>query len=149
MGGARSLGSVLWVSAGAYRVNYPTPVFIEAKTPASLSLVVLQGWRCSDGRVLRFWAPSTGPHDYRASATEVASREQPFKHVPVSAAALAAAGKLTYAVRPRALHHGVPCGQATPCLDGGYLLFSSPGKWVVQGEFGSKVVGTAVFDLPG
>ena len=152
LGGARSLGNVLWISAGVYRVSYPTPVWMEAKTPVLMSRVVLRGWRCSDARLVRIWAPvlpRTSDHYAPGSPGGLAGR-QPFKHVPVSTAALASTGKLTDTVCPGALISGIqPLHAKGGCTAGGYFMFSSPGKWVVQAQHGSRVVGAAVFDLHG
>lgn len=66
-------------------------------------------------------------------------------------------GSLTATLQPYALSQGLPCGTqpptvgrpraVTPCATDGAFMFSSPGKWVVQAQNGSSVVGTAVFDL--
>ena len=151
LGGARSLGHVLWISAGIYRADYPTPVWIEAKLPALMSRVVLRGWRCSDARLLRIWAPAlprTSDHVGTLSPSELAGR-QPFKHLPVSTAALASTGRLTETVCPRALNLGRQPLHKEGCTAGGYFMFSSSGKWVIQATHGSRIVGTVVFDLHG
>ena len=105
-------------------------------------------WRCSDGRLLHFWFPPTGPSDFSDSAEAEASRAQ---HQAARAAARLerGGGSLTATLRPRALSRGLLCGGATPCAEEGSFMFSSPGKWVVQAQQGRRVVGTAVFDFHG
>jgi hypothetical protein len=147
---ARAVGHVLWISAPYYGAGFPTNSFLGANKSAGLSRVVLRGWRCSDGRLLRFWFLTHEKRDFTGGPAQVARREEPFAHVPVSSVALASTGTFTLTVRLRALLDGVACGSAgANCFLGGYLMFSSPGKWVVQAQHGSKIVGTAVFNLRG
>jgi len=147
---ARAVGHVLWISAPLYGNGYPTGSVIGANKSAGLSRVVLRGWRCSDGRLLRFWFYL---HKTTEFSPEEAAREEPFPnhHGPVSAAALASTGTFTVTVRLRSLLDGSFCGgrytHPANCVMQGVLMFSSPGKWVVQAQTGSKIVGTAVFDL--
>jgi hypothetical protein len=145
---ARALGRVLWLSTVFYGSKAPTQVWINAWPSTTVPRVVLRGWRCSDGRLLHFWFAPPGPGDYSESAEAVASQAQ--RQAARAAARLErGGGNVTATLRPRALGQGLPCGGATPCALDGAFMFSSPGKWVVQGQQGSKVVGTAVFDLRG
>lgn len=153
---ARAVGDVLWISAPYYGNGYPTGSVIGANRSTSLSRVVLRGWRCSDGRLLRFWFYFYKNRPPEFSSPEQATRqEEPFAnhHGPVSSAALASTGTFTVTTRLRSLLDGSLCGgrytHPANCVMQGYLMFSSPGKWVVQAQHGSKVVGTAVFDAPG
>ena len=142
---ARALGHVLWLSAVFYGASSPTQVWIEAQQSTTVPRVVLRGWRCSDGRLLHFWFQPPGPGDYSGSAEAVASQAQ--QQAARAAARLErGGGSLTATLRPRDLSQGLPCG-ATPCATDGAFMFSSPGKWVVQAQYGRKVVGTAVLDL--
>ena len=142
---ARALGHVLWLSTVFYGASAPTQVWIEAQQSTTVPRVVLRGWRCSDGRLLHFWFQPPGPGDYSGSAEAVAS--QAMQQAARAAARLErGGGSLTATLRPRDLSQGFPCG-ATPCATDGAFMFSSPGKWVVQAQQGSNVVGTAVFDL--
>jgi hypothetical protein len=156
LGGARALGRVLWLSPVFLATDVPTQVWIEARTSTTLPRVVLRGWRCSDGRLLHFWFAPPGPGDYSGSAEAVAS--QAYQQAARAAARLdRGGGSLTANLRPADLAQGLPCGTqpptvggpraATPCALDGAFMFSSPGKWVVQAQHGSKVLGTAVFDL--
>ena len=150
LGGARALGRVLWLSPVFLGTDTPTQVWIEARQSTTVPRVVLRGWRCSDGRLLHFWFQPPGPGDYSGSAEAVAS--QAMQQAARAAARLErGGGSLTATLRPRALDQGLPCGTRPPdvCTTDGAFMFSSPGKWVVQAQQGSKVVGTAVFDLHG
>lgn len=158
LGGARALGRVLWLSPVFLGTDTPTQVWIEARRSTTVPRVVLRGWRCSDGRLLHFWFQPPGPGDYSGSAEAVAS--QAMKQAARAAARLErGGGSLTATLRPRALDQGLPCGtqpptvggprSARPCATDGAFMFSSPGKWVVQAQQGSKVMGTVVFDLQG
>jgi len=145
LGNARALGRVLWLSVVFYGASAATEVYFDAQKPSTLSRVVLRGWRCSDGRLLHFWFPPRGPGDYSGSAAAMESQLQ--QQAARAAARLErGGGRLTLTVRPRDLGQGLPCG-ATPCSLDAAFMFSSPGKWVVQAQHGSKIVGTAVFDL--
>jgi hypothetical protein len=152
LGNARAVGHVLWISAPYYGNGYPTPVVVGANNSTSLSRVVLRGWRCSDGRLLRFWFYVHKTTEF--SPQEVA-REEPFANHrgPVSNAALASTGTFTVTARLRSMLDGSFCGgrytHPANCVREGDLMFSSPGKWVIQAQHGSRVVGTAVFDLHG
>jgi hypothetical protein len=123
----------------------------------SLSRAVLRGWRCSDGRLLRFWFyfHKTTAFTGTEQTEQLARKEEPFAnhHGPVSSAALASTGTFTVTARLSGLLDGSVCGgryhHPANCVMQGYLMFSSPGKWVVQAQRGSKIVGTAVFDLRG
>lgn len=145
---ARALGHVLWLSTVFSGPKAPTQVWIAAWQSTTVPRVVLRGWRCSDGRLLHFWFPPPGPGDYTVSAQAVASQAQ--RQAARAAARLErGGGRLTVTLRPRALDHGLPCGGATTCTLEGAFMFSSPGKWVVQAQQASKIVGTAVFDFRG
>ncbi len=121
----RRLANVLWISA-AYQPGYPTKTVIEPNSHGHLPQVVLRGWRCSDGRLLRFWF---------ADAALL-----PFTHEPAGSARLASTGskRLTLGLARLRRQHFVSVG---------YFMFSSPGKWVVEARKGSRVLGTAVFDF--
>lgn len=154
----RALGRVLWLGTVFYGASAPTQVWIEAWQSTTVPRVVLRGWRCSDGRLLHFWFQPPGPGDYSGSAEAVASQAE--QQAARAAARLErGGGSLTATLRPYALSQGLPCGTqpptvggpraVTPCATDGAFMFSSPGKWVVQAQQGSKIVGTAVFDLHG
>jgi hypothetical protein len=156
LGGARALGRVLWLSPVVSGTDVPTQVWIEARTSTTVPRVVLRGWRCSDGRLLHFWFAPPGPGEYSGSREAVES--QAMQQAARAAARLErGGGSLTATLRPRDLAQGLPCGTqpptvggpraATPCVMDGAFMFSSPGKWVVQAQHGSKVVGTAVFEF--
>ena len=155
---ARALGRVLWLSTVFYGAEAPTQVWIDAWPSTTVPRVVLRGWRCSDGRLLHFWFAPPGPGDYSGTAEAVASQAQ--QQAARAAARLErGGGSSTATLRPRALSQGLPCGTqpptvgrpraVTPCATEGAFMFSSPGKWVVQAQHGSTIVGTAVFDLRG
>jgi hypothetical protein len=147
---ARAVGRVLWVNAPIYGNGYPTGSVVGANGATDLSRVVLRGWRCSDGRLLRFWF-----YFHKGDEGADATQESPFAnhHGPVSSSALASTGTFTLIVRLRSLLDGSLCGGAythpASCFMQGYLMFSSPGKWVIQAQDGKKILGTAVFDLHG
>lgn len=158
LGGARALGRVLWLSPVFLGTSVPTQVLINAWRSTSVPRVVLRGWRCSDGRLLHFWFASPGPSEYSGSRAAVESQLQ--QQAARAAGRLErGGGSLTATLRPRALAEGLPCGTqppivggpraVTPCATDGAFMFSSPGKWVVQAQQGSKIVGTAMFDLRG
>ena len=145
---ARALGRVLWLSTVFYGSKAPTQVWIEAWRSTSVPRVVLRGWRCSDGRLLHFWFPPSGPSDYSASAEAVASQAQ--RQAARAAGRLeSGGGSVKATLRPGALSQGLLCGGATPCALEGAFMFSSAGKWVVLAQNGGRVLGTAVFDLHG
>jgi hypothetical protein len=146
LGGARALGRVLWLSPVFLGTDAPTQVWMNAWRSTTLPRVVLRGWRCSDGRLLHIWFPPPG-RNYSESSAAI-ERQQQQHSVQEAARLKRGGGRLTAALRPRALSQGLPCN-ATPCALDGLFMFSSPGKWIVQVQNGSKIVGTAVFDLPG
>jgi hypothetical protein len=122
---ARALGDLLWIAGGEYRQGYATKLLIAAKPHERLRRVVLRGWRCSDHLPLRFWYRNAYP---------------PFSG-PVPDSVLASTGDLGLKVRLRDMR--LQRWQMT-----GYLLFSSPGTWIVKAYAGSRAVGAIVFDLP-
>lgn len=86
---------------------------------------VLRGWRCSDGRPLRFW---------------FSNAQLPF-HGRGSVAQLASTGSERLRLRLAYLR-----GQHLFMV--GYVLFSSPGRWVVEATENGRHLGTALFDFP-
>jgi len=121
---ARSLGGLLWFAGGGYMQGYATKVLIAAKPHARRRRVVLRGWRCSDRRPVRFW--------YRNAYLPFSGQ--------VSDSVLASTGDLGLKVRLRDMRRHR--WQMT-----GYLMFSSPGMWIVKAYVGSRAVGAVVFDL--
>ena len=99
---------------------------IERNWHGRLSHGVLRGWRCSDGRPLRFWF-SNGELPFRGRG----SIEQ-----------LATAGSKRLTVRLADLRQ-------RHLFMVGYLLFSSPGRWVVEGQAKGHPQVAALFDFPG
>jgi len=121
---ARSLGNLLWIAGGEYRDGYATKLLIAAKPRSRTRRVVLRGYRCSDRLPLRFWYRSAYP---------------PFSG-QVADSLLASTGDLGLQVRLRAMRR--QRWQMT-----GYIMFSSPGMWIVKAYVGSRAVAAAVFDL--
>jgi hypothetical protein len=121
---ARSLGGLLWFAGGGYRQGYATKLLIAARAHNRTRRVVLRGWRCSDRRPLRFW--------YRNAYLPFSGQ--------VSDSVLASTGDLGLKVRLRDMRRHR--WQMT-----GYLMFSSPGIWIVKAYVGSRTVGAVVFDL--
>jgi hypothetical protein len=120
---AHPLGNLLWFAGGSYRQGYATKLLIAAKPHARTRRVVLRGWRCSDRLPLRFWYRNAYP---------------PFSG-QVADSVLASTGDLGQKVRLREMRRGR--WQMT-----GYLMFSSPGTWIVTAYVGSRPVGAVVFD---
>jgi hypothetical protein len=121
---ARSLGDLLWFAGGGYGEGYPTKTVIAPKAHGRTRRVVLRGWRCSDRRPLRFW--------YRNAYL-------PFSgQVPDTV--LASTGDRGLKVPLRDLRRRREAMT-------GYLMFSSPGTWIVKAYVGSRAVGAVVFDL--
>jgi hypothetical protein len=120
---AHALGSLLWFAGGSYRQGYATKLLIAAKPHGRTQRVVLRGWRCSDRLPLRFWYRNAPP---------------PFSGL-VSDSVLASTGDLGQKVRLREMRR--QRWQMT-----GYLMFSSPGTWIVKAYVGSRAVGAVVFD---
>jgi hypothetical protein len=110
------------VRGGEYRHGYPTKLLIAAKPRGRTRRVVLRGWRCSDRLPLRFW--------YR-------NANLPFSG-QVTDSELASTGDLGLKVRLRDMRR--QRWQMT-----GYLMFSSPGTWIVKAYVGSRAVGSVVF----
>jgi hypothetical protein len=119
---AHPLGALLWFAGGEYRHGYPTKLLIAAKPRGRTRRVVLRGWRCSDRLPLRFW--------YR-------NANLPFSG-QVTDSELASTGDLGLKVRLRDMRR--QRWQMT-----GYLMFSSPGTWIVKAYVGSRGVGSVVF----
>ncbi len=101
----------------------PTKIPIEPKTLLQSS-VSLRGWRCSDGKPLRFW--------YKAGL--------PFAPIP-NAAALEKSGDVLATLEPSGSRDGVPVGYT------GYLLFTSSGKWNVSVSQQGHPDADVVFDV--
>jgi hypothetical protein len=120
---AHPLGNLLWFAGGDYRQGYATKLLIAAKPHARTRRVVLRGWRCSDRLPLRFWYRNAYP---------------PFSG-QVSDSVLASTGDLAQKVRLRDMRR-----QRWSMT--GYLMFSSPGTWIVTAYVGSRAVGAVVFD---
>jgi hypothetical protein len=124
MNNARRLGNVLWLSVPWLGVG-PTKTAIEPNWRGRLSRVVLRGWRCSDGRPLRFW---------------FSDADLPFRG-PGSTEQLATTGSKRLMLRLsdlRRQHHFIV----------GYFLFSSSGKWVIEARHNAHTQATALFDFP-
>jgi hypothetical protein len=124
---ARRLGHVAWIGGVVASDGYgAVKTAIEPIARSGPAQVVLRGWRCSDGRRLRFWfSDSQLPFSGRGSQSELAST-----------------GSERLTLRLAYLRRN---GFGTV----GYFLFSSPGKWVVEARQGRAVRGTVLFDFPG
>ena len=123
----RPLGQVGWVGGIVVDQGYGAlKTVVEPNWHSHLARVVLQGWRCSDGRPLRFWFSNAQlPFRGRGSVEQLATVGR--KH-------------LTLRIdRLRRMQHSFLVG---------YLLFSSSGKWVVEARGGGRVLGTALFNFP-
>ena len=104
-----------------YQAGYPTKMIIHVVHDVPQP-VVLRGYRCTDGRVLRFnytRDPSTLPTP------------------PYTAQQLQELGDLVATLRP------VPAGADT----GGYALFSSAGQWLVTLARSGTIVGVLRIDV--
>lgn len=88
-----------------YAPGYPTKVLIHAFR-AQRGPISLRGFRCSDGRPLRFW--------YERGSLP----EQP----PMTTQEMQSAGDAVATLEP------IPKGTDHT----GYMLFSSPGEWVIR-----------------
>lgn len=97
-----------------YVPGYPTKVLIHA-VRAQRGPISLRGLRCSDGHPLRFW------YD-RGSLPE-----QP----PMTAQEMQTAGDAVATLEP------IPKGTDHT----GYMLFSSPGEWVIRVSAGGSSLG--------
>jgi hypothetical protein len=108
---------------------HPTKVLIQAPRPLT-SAVSLRGRRCADGRPVRFW--------YRGGVV-------PLPQNPATAAQLARAGDRIARLRPGEARPSDPGGPRTDYR--GYILFYSPGHWVVTARQGGRLVGTVIFEV--
>lgn len=124
---AARVGQLLFLALGsgpraetAYIPGYPTKELLHL-TEGLESPLALQGWRCSDGRPLRFW--------YREGL--------PFAEVPVSRKALETTGDLIAPLEPhdRSIDYT------------GYMLFTSTGTWDVAVLSGDRVIGHVVIEV--
>lgn len=122
----RPLGQAGWIGGIVVARGYgASKTIVEPNWHSGLARVVLRGWRCSDGRRLRFWFSNALPFEGRGSVKQLTTVGS--KHLTL------------WIPRLRRLHHAYAVG---------YLLFSSPGKWVVEARGGEHVLGTALFDFP-
>ena len=122
----RPLGHAGWIGGIVVNQGYGAiKTVIEPLPHGRLAYAVLRGWRCSDGRRLRFW---------------FSSRQLPWQGRG-TAEQLATTGSARLTVRLAALRR-------LRSDTGGYVLFSSPGKWVIEASGEGHVVGTALFDFP-
>ena len=103
---------------------YPTKVLIFIREPLQAP-IALTGARCADGKPLRFW--------YRSRPLRLPSN-------PSSSASLARAGDAL-----ARLDAPDPSSVSSALEYRGYVLFSSPGNWVVRVKEDGKTVGAAVF----
>jgi hypothetical protein len=105
---------------------HPTKVLIFLREPLTAP-VTLRGWRCSDGKVLRFW--------YRDAPIPLASN-------PASPDELATAGEAV--AKLEAIEPPI----VSPTLGyPGYILFSAPGRWIVAVQRKGKTIGSSVFRI--
>lgn len=115
-----------WAMAGPFRfATYdvhprPSKVVIRPEKPL-VTAVTLRGWRCSDGHPLRFWYRTTGGYPS-----------------VVDARAMETVGDLAATLEP-AGHDSIPIDY------GGYMLFTTPGKWKVSVFQGDQLVASVVF----
>ena len=140
--GQPAADSTAWAVAGplrfavyglhGFRPGTPTKVPIVVEKPLERN-VTLKGWRCSDGRPLRFWYERSG---------------LPF---PVQYA-YDAAGNLMMVPDVRAME---TAGDPIATLEahgpasgingyGGYFLFTTPGKWKVSAFLGDQLLAAVV-----
>ncbi len=101
----------------SFKPGSPTKVPIAVEKPLEYN-VTLKGWRCSDGRTLRFWYERRGAW--------------PFPSPDVRA--------LETAGDPVATLEASPGTNAY----GGYFLFTSPGKWKISAFVGDEVFASAI-----
>ncbi len=101
----------------SFKPGSPIKVPIVVEKPLE-SNVTLKGWRCSDGRPLRFWYERRGAY--------------PFPIPDVRA--------LETVGDPVATLEAGPGTNAY----GGYFLFTSPGKWKVSAFLGDHVLASVV-----
>jgi hypothetical protein len=122
----RRLADVLWIGGVVVSQGYgATKTVIEPNRRARLARTVLRGWRCSDGRPLRFWFRNAGlPWSGRGTERQLATTGSRGLRLDLA--------------RLRAHHWDTV----------GYVMFSSPGKWVVEARSGRRVLGTVLFDFP-
>jgi hypothetical protein len=122
--------SALWLVAGPLRFGVYAPFKPGSPTKVPITLgkpleadVTLKGWRCSDGHPLRFWYPR-GNQAYPVwdpNALETAGeRVVTFQALGTSAAS----------------------------AFGGYILFTSPGKWKVSIAQGGQHLASVIFVVP-
>lgn len=124
---AARVGELLFFAFGsgpraqtAYIPGYPTKVLLHL-TEGLESPLSLQGWRCPNGRPLRFW--------YREGL--------PFTDVPVSRRALETTGDLIAPLEPY-----------TRSVDyTGYMLFTSRGTWDVAVLSHGRAIGHVVIEV--
>jgi hypothetical protein len=124
---ARRLGNAIWIGGIVASDGYgAVKTAILPIGHGGPTRVVLRGWRCSDGRKLRFWfSDSQLPFSGRGSQSQLASTGSQRLTL-----------RLAYLRRN---HYGTV----------GYFMFSSPGRWVVEARQGRAVRGTVLFDFPG
>jgi hypothetical protein len=123
----RPLGTVGWIGGIVVGQGYGAiKTVVEPNWHSRLGHVVLRGWRCSDGRPLRFWF-SDAQLPFRGHGTEEQLASTGSKRLTLRIARL------------RLLSHAFAVG---------YVLFSSPGKWVVEAQDSGRVVGTVLFKFP-
>lgn len=122
--------STAWAVAGplrfavyglqGFRPGTLTKVPIVVEKPLERN-VTLKGWRCSDGRPLRFWYGRSG---------------LPFDPVP-DVRALETAGDPIATLEARGPGSGINAY-------GGYFLFTTPGKWKVSAFLGDQLLAAVV-----
>jgi hypothetical protein len=122
----RPLGGAGWIGGIVADQGFgAVKTVIEPNWQSKLASFVLRGWRCSDGRPLRFWFSNAQlPFHGRGSVQQLASLGS--RHLTVRIADL----------RP---------GRYDLV---GYVLFSSPGKWVVDVQGDERTRATVLFDFP-
>jgi hypothetical protein len=124
----RPLGAAGWIGGIVVDEGYgATKTVIQPNWHAHLARVILRGWRCSDGRPLRFWFSPRNPQlpfSGRGSVEQLAST---------------GSKRLTLRLAYLRWQHFDTVG---------YVLFSSPGKWVIEARSPSRVLGTVLFDFP-
>jgi hypothetical protein len=121
----RPLGGAGWIGGIVAGQGYGAiKAVVQPNRHGHSARAVLRGWRCSDGRPLRFWFSNAQlPFSGRGSVEQLASTGS--KRLTLRLAYL------------RRQHFDTV----------GYVLFSSPGKWVVEARSLGRVLGTALFDF--
>lgn len=136
-------GSTAWAVAGplrfavyglhGFRPGVPTKVPIAVEKPLERN-VTLKGWRCSDGRPLRFWYERGGlPFPVQYARDDAGN----LTMVPDVRAIETAGDPIATLEAPRFPGSGINAY-------GGYFLFTTPGKWKVSAFQGDQLLASVI-----